>query len=325
MPTDDEPQVDLDFLRVTARDFLAGRGEKDSVEELARMDWTGLLVEEDHGGVGWRPVEAAVVAEEIGRAGDRSAWLGSVVAAAALATAPDDIRRRLLPGVLNGSVTAAVALATADARVVRVARVDRSEILVIFTDGGIELIGDLAALPRDHDADLLDVHRPVHRVDVSAASRCDIGTAARSAELRGVARLLVSADSTGALSATFDRLVSYLNDRTAFGARISSFQAVQHRLVDLLVLQVKSRAIVMKAMRAVAARDPRAALLTAAAHAFVTANTTAAVDECMQLSGGIGFTWEYPLHHELRRVFDNAQLFGTARSSHRELAEVAGW
>ncbi|BBZ25673.1 acyl-CoA dehydrogenase family protein [Mycolicibacter hiberniae] len=325
MPTDDELGVDLDFLRASARAFLAERGEKDSVEELARMDWTGLLVDEAHGGVGWRPVEAAVVAEEIGRAGDRSAWLGSVVAAAALATAPDAVRRRLLPGVLDGSVTAAVALRTAGAGAVRVARVDRSEILMLLADEGIELIDDLDALPRYDDADLLDVHRPVHRVDVSAASKRDIGTAGRSAALRGVARLLVSADSIGALAATFDRLVSYLNDRTAFGARIASFQAVQHRLVDLLVLQVKSRAIVMKAMRAVAVNDPRAAVLTAAAHAFVTANTTAAVDECMQLSGGIGFTWEYPLHHELRRVFGNAQLFGTARSSHRELGEVAGW
>jgi alkylation response protein AidB-like acyl-CoA dehydrogenase len=49
------------------------------------------------------------------------------------------------------------------------------------------------------------------------------------------------------------------------------------------------------------------------------------VDECMQLSGGIGFTWEYPLHHELRRVFTNAQLLGTARSSRALLAEVSGW
>jgi len=324
VPTDDHLDVDLDFLRVSARDFLAGRGEKDSIEELARLDWTGLLVADADGGVGWRPVEAAVIAEEIGRAGDRSAWLGSAVAAAALATAPDAVRQELLPGLLDGSVAAAVALPTS-AETVRVARADRCASLVLLADDGIELINPVDGLPRRDDADLLDVNRPVHRVDVSGAPRQSIGTAERSAELRRVARLLVSADSIGALSATFDRLVGYLNDRIAFGAPIASFQAVQHRLVDLLVLQVKSRAIVMKAMRAVAAGDPQAALLTASAHAFVAAKTTAAVDECMQLSGGIGFTWEYPLHHELRRVFDNAQLFGTARAGHAELMEVAGW
>lgn len=322
MPTDDDLDVDLEFLRTSARDFLAGRGEKDSIEELARLDWTGLLVDDADGGAGWRPVEAAVIAEEIGRAGDRSAWLGSAVAAAALATAPDAVRQGLLPGLLDGSIAAAVALPTS-AETVRVARADRCAILVLLAHDGIELIND--GLARCDDADLLDVNRPVHRVDISGAQRHSIGTAERSAELRRVARLLVSADSVGALSATLERLVGYLIDRIAFGAPIASFQAVQHRLVDLLVLQVKSRAIVMKAMRAVAVGDPQAALLTASAHSFVTAKTTAAVDECMQLSGGIGFTWEYPLHHELRRVFDNAQLFGTARSSHAELREVAGW
>jgi alkylation response protein AidB-like acyl-CoA dehydrogenase len=45
----------------------------------------------------------------------------------------------------------------------------------------------------------------------------------------------------------------------------------------------------------------------------------------MQLSGGIGFTWEYPLHYELRRVFTNSHLIGTARSSRALLAEVSGW
>jgi hypothetical protein len=45
----------------------------------------------------------------------------------------------------------------------------------------------------------------------------------------------------------------------------------------------------------------------------------------MQLSGGIGFTWEYPLHHELRRVFTNAYLLGTARTSRALLADKAGW
>ena len=90
---------------------------------------------------------------------------------------------------------------------------------------------------------------------------------------------------------------------------------MQHRLVELLVFEVKARAVVMKAARAIAADDESVTALTAAAHAFVAAKATAAVDECMQLSGGIGFTWEYPLHHELRRVFTNAH-----RSARRDQA-----
>jgi alkylation response protein AidB-like acyl-CoA dehydrogenase len=154
-----------------------------------------------------------------------------------------------------------------------------------------------------------------------------IGGPERADQLLAVARVLLSADSLGALSTTFERLVGYLKDRTAFGAPIASFQAVQHRLVDLLVLETKARAVVMKAARALASADDAADVtaLSVVAHAFVASKATAAVDECMQLSGGIGFTWEYPLHHGLRRVFTNGYLLGTARSSRADLADKAGW
>ena len=89
----------------------------------------------------------------------------------------------------------------------------------------------------------------------------------------------------------------------------------------------------MKAARTLASADidDDARVRTAVAHPLSpmpssAAKATAAIDECMQLSGGIGFTWEYPLHHELRRVFTtDAVLLGTARSSRALLAEVSGW
>ena len=103
-----DDDVDLDLLRESARDFLAERGEKDSVKDLAAMDWTGLLVEERLGGAGWRPVEACVIAEELGRARDSSAWLGTAMAAAAVASAPDAVRDRWLAALLDGTATAGV-------------------------------------------------------------------------------------------------------------------------------------------------------------------------------------------------------------------------
>ena len=95
MTDEDSADVDLDLLRESARGFLAERGEKESVEDLAAMDWTGLLVDERLGGAGWRPVETCVIAEELGRAQDRSAWFGTTMAAAALASASDDVRESL--------------------------------------------------------------------------------------------------------------------------------------------------------------------------------------------------------------------------------------
>lgn len=313
--------VDLDLLRASTREFLAERGEKGSVKDLASMDWTALLVDEATGGAGWRPVETCVVAEELGRAQDRSAWFGTTMAAAAVASAPDEVREQLLPGLLAGTDTAGFAMVDDTARVIR----DDIDVVILLAHNGIHLFRDLNPARFRMDGDLLDVTRPVWRIDLADVPSVLIGSPERAEELSAMARLLVSADSVGAASMTLERLTAYLKERVAFGAPIASFQAIQHRLVELLVFEVKARAVVMRAARAIASADVRATLLSAAAHAFVAANATAAVDECMQLSGGIGFTWEYPLHYELRRVFTNSHLIGTARSSRALLAEVSGW
>lgn len=321
MGIEDVDALDVEVVRGGARDFLAGCATPDSLKDLAAMDWTGLLVDEELGGSGWRPVETTVIAEELGRAANSTPWLGCVTAAAALTSAPVDVRDRWLPALLDGTATAACALF---GDVTRVACADSVDIIVTFGSNGIQLFEGADALPRELDEELLDVNRPVWRVELSADSAL-IGGPERAQQLLAVARVALSADSVGTLSATFERLVAYLKDRVAFGAPIASFQAVQHRLVELLVFEAKARAILSKAARALATEAASGAELSAVAHAFVAANSTAAVDECMQLSGGIGFTWEYPLHHELRRVFTNGYLLGTARSSHALLAARAGW
>jgi alkylation response protein AidB-like acyl-CoA dehydrogenase len=322
MADEDSAGIDLELLRASAREFLAGRSEKESVKDLAAMDWTGLLVDEVIGGAGWRPVETCVVAEELGRAQDGSAWFGTTMAAAALASAPDEVREQLLPGLLAGTATAGFAVLGDSARVIRG---DDVNIILLMGHNGIHLLRDLDPARLRPDGDLLDVTRTVWRIDLAETPSVLIGSPERAQELIAMARLLVSADSLGAVSMTLERLTAYLRDRVAFEAPIASFQAIQHRLVELLVFEVKARAVIMKAARAIAAADERATVLSAAAHAFVTAKATAAVDECMQLSGGIGFTWEYPLHYELRRVFTNGHLLGTARSSRALLAKVSGW
>jgi alkylation response protein AidB-like acyl-CoA dehydrogenase len=329
MGRDDEDDLDLDLVRVSAREFLVGRGDKDSIGDLAAMDWLGLLVSDELGGVGWRPVEACLIAEELGRAQDRSPWFGCAVAAAAFADAPDSIREDWLTGTLSGTTIVGFAPA---GDVVQIVGGDTVRAIVVAGRNGVHLleIGDTHS--RWPDGDVLDVVRPVWCVDVSTTTGVLIGSPIQAQRLMAIGRLLVSADALGALSSTLSRLIAYLKDRVAFGAPIASFQAVQHRLVDLLVLEVKSRAIVAKAARTLASADidddarvQTAVAHSAVAHAFVAAKTTAAVDECMQLSGGIGFTWEYPLHHELRRAATDAVLLGAARSSRALLAEVSGW
>ncbi|GBE64480.1 acyl-CoA dehydrogenase [Mycobacterium sp. MFM001] len=329
MDRDDGDDLDFELLRTSAREFLAGRGEKDSVGDLAAMDWLGLLVSEERGGAGWRPVEACLIAEELGRAHDRSPWFGCAMAAAAFADAPDAVSGHWLADTLSGTTITGFA---PGGNVVRIVGGDKVRAVITAGSDGLHLVelGESAA--RWLDCDALDTARPAWCVDLTGATRVPIGSAIQAERLNAVGRLLVSADALGAMSSALARLTSYLKGRTAFGAPIASFQAVQHRLVDLLVFEVKSRAIVAKAARTLGSADLgdgarlRAAIAqSAAAHAFVAAKATAAIDECIQLSGGIGFTWEYPLHHEMRRAATDAVLLGTARSSRALLAEASGW
>lgn len=329
MRTDLEDAPDLDLIRASAREFLSGRTELDSLAELAKMDWLGLLVDEEYSGAGWRPVEACVIAEELGRARDKSPWSGGVLAAAALAAAPESVRDTWLPDALSGAIACAFA---PDADVVRIVGGDVARIVVTVGGEGVRLMELGEVHDRRPDDDSLDIERRVWRVGLPARAGVTIGSPLQAQRLNAAATLLVSADAIGAFSSALARLTAYLKDRIAFGAAIASFQAVQHRLVELLVLEVKARAIVMKAARTLMAADVgveagiKAAIAqSAVAHAFVATKMTAAVDECMQLSGGIGFTWEYPLHHELRRAATDASLVGTARSSRALLAEVSGW
>src|SRR5271168_4008013 len=211
-----DDDVDLDLLRESARDFLAGRGETDSVKDLAAMDWTGLLVEERLGGAGWRPVEACIIAEELGRARDSSAWLGTAIAAAAVASAPDAIRDRWLAALLDGTATAGVTAAGDD--IVRVVRGDEVDILVTLRHNGIHLVNVSDSQWCRPDHDVLDATRAVCLIDIADAPSVLIGSPERADQLLAVGRLLLSADSVGAVSITQQRLTAYLKERIAFGA-----------------------------------------------------------------------------------------------------------
>jgi len=308
-------EIDLELLRTTARGYLAAPR---SATDIAKMGWTGLLVDEASGGAGWRPVEAAVIAEELGRAQNATSWDGSTLCAAALAQWGDtDLRDRWLPGLLDGSVTGAVTIGFAPRAV------GAPHVVVACGDDGLRFIdGSDAVAAQDHAS--LDTRRDVRALAVPEA-QSTIGHAAAAATIAGLLRVLVAADALGVLTAARERLVEYLRSRDAFGQPVASFQAIQHRLVDLLVFESRARAIIARAARE-AAEDgtafPRSA---AVAHAFVAAGVVPAVDECIQLSGAIGFTWEYPLHHELRRALADTTLAGTARLSRSVVAEEGGW
>ncbi len=317
-----DDDVDLDLLRESAREFLAERGSE--IPSRTSPPWIGQAFSST------RPRRRGMASSGSGRRRGGTRTRGGLVDVARLCggcggvgIGTREVRDRWLPAMLDGYRDGR---SGAVRRTVRVTNGEAIDILVTLGAQRNSSVRGDRCNAEEPDNELLDVNRATWRVELSGAPGVLIGGPERAEQLLAVARVLLSADSLGALSATFARLVAYLKDRVAFGAPIASFQAVQHRLVDLLVLEVKARAAVMKAARAMASEDASddAVALSAVAHAFVRRRPPPR----RRMHAAVG---RYRIHLGVSvaprtspRVH-NGYLLGTARASRAVLAEKAGW
>jgi alkylation response protein AidB-like acyl-CoA dehydrogenase len=308
--------AELEMLRLSARRLMEGAA---TLDQAAEMGLLGLLTAEDRGGSGWRPVEACAVAAESGRALSPLVWMDSLVAAAALSG--DETPSDVVAGLVAGDVTAAVVRPAAitptgsdrfDGRL-GVAGRAAPDLLVAFEGTAARLIDCRPAEVRFEGGDGLDTTRPNGVLTVRGGKVIAGGPAARP--VADAAVLVACADSVGALGAIASLLREYLSGRTAFDRPLASFQVIQHRLADLTVLESAGRAMVDQAAGALAAGDGGATDLICATHSYLARHLIPALDDSIQLSGGIGFTWEFPPHHALRRVTTNASWVRPARAS----------
>jgi alkylation response protein AidB-like acyl-CoA dehydrogenase len=135
------------------------------------------------------------------------------------------------------------------------------------------------------------------------------------------ALVLTNAEAVGALQAAFDLTVEWAFDRYSFGRPLASYQALKHRFADMKMWLEASHAITDEAAAAVAAGDPRAAELVSAAKAYTGELGGELVQDCVQLHGGIGVTFEHDLHLYLRRHTVDRSLYGTP-AEHRQRVAV---
>ena len=299
---------ELELLRSTARKLFEGGA---GLAEIGELGLLSLLTAEEHGGAGWRVVEACTVAAEAGRALSPASWIGGLVAAAALAAEAGSPADALLAGagtavvLTHGMTVGADGAKTSISGQAVVACSAVPDVLLVATGRDMLLVDTEAVRAGVRvDDDSLDTHRGSLVIELAGApARAVEGLdAADAAALADAAVLLACADSLGALTATSEIVTQYLRERDAFGAPIASFQVIRHRLVDLAVLVVASEALVREAALALAERDPQARSLVATAHSYFASRCVGALDDCIQLSGGIGFTWEWPIHHAMRRA-----------------------
>ncbi|MEV4391423.1 acyl-CoA dehydrogenase family protein [Nonomuraea sp. NPDC049607] len=289
----------------------------------------GLLVPEELGGAGASASEVAVVLEELGRAVAPVPFLTSaVLATRALLPTGDPLLGELAEGRRTAALVVSFAaspyrpgrgssLRLAGGRlsgtVTGVAGADVADVLLVPFEGRLyEVEGATVEVVPS-----LDLTRPVASVTLAGAPARDVGACDLAGVLRFGAGLLAS-EQVGVAEWCLDTTLAYVKERHQFARPVGSFQAIKHRLADLWLDVVRARA----AARAAAA-DP-GDIAVAVAQSWNAGVAVHAAEEAVQLHGGIGMTWEHPVHLYLKRAKATEIALGTPGDHREALASLAG-
>jgi alkylation response protein AidB-like acyl-CoA dehydrogenase len=171
--------------------------------------------------------------------------------------------------------------------------------------------------------DLVKRYARVDFSDVTVTAAAAVGSAAQTPALidrqAQVAVVLQCAELVGILDTVLGMTMRWALDRHSFGRPLASYQALKHRLADMKMWLEACRGITYGAVADVAARKPDAQLTVSAAKSYLGEHATTLTQECVQLHGGIGVTWEHDLHLFLRRITLYRSMFGTPAEHHRAI------
>ncbi|NUP83131.1 MAG: acyl-CoA/acyl-ACP dehydrogenase [Nonomuraea sp.] len=306
-----------DELSAVVRAYLADRPEA-SWRAFARdVGVAGLLVPERYGGAGCGPAEAAAVGEELGRVLSPHPFLQSAVMAvgALMADGDDDARERLLPELASGAATATVVLpGDGDLRLEgdrlsgEVPYALGGEIVLAYAGGWL-----VEALPtRRVPYATLDETRPLARLTFDRVPVRRAGAGASWARVRDLGIAALAAEQVGGAARCLETATEYARSRRQFGRPIGAFQAIKHKLADVLLL--------VESARSAARSAAESEVFAAVAGSYCTEAFLTAAGENIQVHGGIGVTWEHPAHRYLKRAGSDAQLFCPPQAHRARLA-----
>ncbi len=139
-----------------------------------------------------------------------------------------------------------------------------------------------------------------------------------------LALAILNAEAVGTMQAGFDMTVQWAFDRYSFGRPLASYQALKHRFADMTAWLEASHAVSDGACAAVAAGTPDADELTSAAKAFIGEYGLELLQDCVQMHGGIGLTFEHDLHLFLRRLTVDRSWLGTPADHRQRVATMVG-
>jgi alkylation response protein AidB-like acyl-CoA dehydrogenase len=322
----------------------------------ADLGCAGLLIPERDGGAGASYREAAAAAEVLGSHVAPVPFLGSaVVATAALLSMGS--QGSLLAKMADGGVTTALAVpfasapgsafpasvrvagpkpgdATGTARlrgmVTGVADALPAGMLLVPADGvpqGLYLVDMAADGVGKAPVTSLDMTRQLCDLSFDDAPGTLLASGPAATQAVGAALAagagILAAEQLGLAQRCLDMTVAYVKERKQFARPVGSFQGLKHRLADLWVSVTQARAASRYAAACLATGSEDAKVAVALAKAYCSDVAVTAAQECVQMHGGIGFTWEHPAHLYLKRAKADSIAFGTADAHRAALASLA--
>ena len=337
---------------------------RDLWKAFAEMGFSGLLVPENFGGSGLGCVEAGVVMEEIGRTLMPSPFLAtSVLAASALSRGGSEAQKAAhLPRISDGSLLAALAIDegakhrplqinlqavrsgngfrlngakafvvdghTADLLIVAArsggSAGERNGVTLFLVDPKAKGIAiERTAMVDSHNAARIEFSN----VEVNAdhvLGEVDQGAALLEGVLN-IGRGAVASEMVGLSEEVFGRTVTYLKERKQFGKLIGEFQALQHRAAQLYIDIEITRAAVLKALQTLDGDFDKAGAAVAVAKARAGSTATLAVQEGVQMHGGMGMTDQFDIGFFMKRARVCQELFGDANYHADQLARMKSY
>lgn len=299
---------------------------------MADMGWLGIATPEDDGGLGLRIGSVVTLASAAGAWGINEPLVstGAVAADAICRHASSAQRERWLPRLLRGALRVACVF---EATAVHVNGGRAEGVCEVVLDADI---ADLLLLQSGPSwfavaADSAGVHRVAHPL-VDGRGAASLAFANCVVEPLPVQRsnthpallaaLAAAADSLGAMETAFSLTLEHVRTRKQFGAALGSHQVVSHRMVDMYLQLVETRALLAQAATSFAHQGDGAAREIHAAKAFVGREARLLTQSAVQLHGGVGITEECGVSHCLRRTLVNEQLHGTTATHLRRFMET---
>jgi alkylation response protein AidB-like acyl-CoA dehydrogenase len=323
-----------------ARAVAEGTGDVDQLwSVMTELGWPALTVPESCDGIGLGPVEAGILAEELGRVVAPGPLLPTVtqfVPLLRLTAGQDDVLQAVAAGACRGSLAIAERSGSwDDAAIAATAehsgndyvlagrkhfvfdgdQVDKLLVVVRHDDGPLALVVDSADVETtairtlDPTRRLVEVALDGVRVAGDRSITPDVETLQRAL---AEATVSLALEMVGACQSIFDVTLEYAKQREQFGVPIGSFQAVKHKLADMAVALERARATAYFATLTLAENDSRWPTAVSVAKVAAGDCQRLLAKEGIQLHGGIGYTWEHDMHLYVKRAKTGEALFGTS-------------